>query len=144
MTTAPALDAVQRDALWFEPTSAGLAPLVEAIGDVRLVLIGLIGEATHGTHDEFYRAAVPRRRHQPVPAAPAGGAAREALRPARLERAIGVIYRPESERASQYFRARLLEHFDAVLHIDETSALEPLERWAHSEGDLPETYPSGM
>jgi Erythromycin esterase len=61
-----------------------------------------------------------------------------------LERAIGVIYRPESERVSHYFRARLPDQFDAVLHIDETSALEPLERWAHDEVDLPETYPSGI
>ena len=72
------------------------------------------------------------------------GATREALRHARLERAIGVIYRPESERLSHYFRARLPEQFDAVLHIDETSALEPLERWAHDEVDLPETYPTGI
>ena len=56
------------------------------------------------------------------------GPAREALRDARLERAIGVIYRPESERVSRCFRVRLPEQFDAVLHIDETSALEPLER----------------
>lgn len=72
------------------------------------------------------------------------GAAHDALRDNRLERAIGVIYRPESERASHYFRARLSEQFDAVLHIDQTSALEPLERWAYDEIDLPETYPSGM
>jgi erythromycin esterase-like protein len=72
------------------------------------------------------------------------GAAREALREPRLERAIGVIYRPESERVSHYFGARLSDQFDAVCHIDETSALEPLERWAHDEVDLPETYPSGI
>jgi erythromycin esterase-like protein len=72
------------------------------------------------------------------------GPAREVLMEPRLERAIGVIYRPESERLSHYFRARLPDQFDAVLHIDETSALEPLERWAHHEVDLPETYPSGI
>ena len=72
------------------------------------------------------------------------GPARDALMGARLERAIGVIYRPESERVSHYFTARLPDQFDAVLHIDETSALEPLERWAHDEVDLPETYPSGI
>jgi erythromycin esterase-like protein len=72
------------------------------------------------------------------------GPAREALRTQRLERAIGVIYRPESERVSHYFGARLSEQFDAVLHVDETSALEPLERWSRDEVDLPETYPSGM
>ena len=62
----------------------------------------------------------------------------------RLERAIGVIYRPETERGSHYFRARLGQQFDAVLHIDETTALVPLERWAIDEVDLPETYPTGI
>jgi erythromycin esterase-like protein len=60
----------------------------------------------------------------------------------RLERAIGVIYRPESERMSHYFHARLAEQFDAVIHIDETRALEPLERTSvWDQGELPETYP---
>jgi erythromycin esterase-like protein len=72
------------------------------------------------------------------------GSVREALRDERLERAIGVIYRPESERLSHYFQARMPEQFDAVLHIDQTTALEPLERWAHDEVDLPETYPTGI
>jgi erythromycin esterase-like protein len=72
---------------------------------------------------------------------------REAMLAPRLERAIGVIYRPETERSSHYFRAKLPEQFDAVLHIDETSALEPLETWSHDEAaaaDLPETYPTGV
>jgi erythromycin esterase-like protein len=72
------------------------------------------------------------------------GAAREVLSEPRLERAIGVIYRPESERVSHYFHARLAAQFDAVLHIDDTSALEPLERWARDDVDLPETFPSGI
>lgn len=72
------------------------------------------------------------------------GAVRDALLEERLERAIGVIYRPETERMSHYFRVRLPDQFDAVIHVDETSALEPLERWAHDEIDLPETYPSGL
>jgi erythromycin esterase-like protein len=72
------------------------------------------------------------------------GSVREALRDERLERAIGVIYRPESERLSHYFQARLPEQFDAVLHVDQTSALEPLERWAYDEVDMPETYPTGI
>jgi erythromycin esterase-like protein len=72
------------------------------------------------------------------------GPMREALLEERLERAIGVIYRPETERLSHYFEARLPEQFDAVLHIDRTTALEPLERWAHDEGDVPETYPTGI
>ncbi|HUQ91954.1 MAG TPA: erythromycin esterase family protein [Bryobacteraceae bacterium] len=52
------------------------------------------------------------------------------FRSERLERAIGVIYRPETERASHYFYARLADQFDAVLHFDETHAIEPL---SHAE-----------
>ena len=70
--------------------------------------------------------------------------ARTRLMPTRLERAIGVIYVPESERASHYFRARLPEQFDLMIHIDETRALNPLEKWALIESDVPETYPTGM
>ena len=62
----------------------------------------------------------------------------------RLERAIGVIYKPETERASHYFPARLPDQFDLVVHVDETRALEPLEKWARRETDLPETYPTGV
>jgi erythromycin esterase-like protein len=63
----------------------------------------------------------------------------------RLERAIGVIYRPETERLSHYFSARLPEQFDAVLHYDETRAVEPLERTAAWERDeVPETFPTGL
>jgi erythromycin esterase-like protein len=50
-----------------------------------------------------------------------------ALRGPRLQRAIGVIYRPETERVSHYFHARLPEQFDAMIHIDSTTALEALE-----------------
>ena len=62
-----------------------------------------------------------------------------------LERAIGVLYIPHSERHSHYFYARLSDQFDYVIHIDETSALEPLERSAGWEaGGMAETYPSGL
>jgi erythromycin esterase-like protein len=62
-----------------------------------------------------------------------------------LERAIGVIYLPETERWSHYFFARLAEQFDAVIHFDETRAVEPLERTSEWErGELPETYPSAL
>lgn len=71
--------------------------------------------------------------------------AANALRRARLERAIGVIYRPETERQSHYFRARVADQFDAVIHIDETRAVEPLARTARwEEGEVPETYPFAM
>jgi erythromycin esterase-like protein len=67
------------------------------------------------------------------------------LRGRRLERAIGVVYRPETERISHYFHARLADQFDAVIHIDETHALKPLERTSEWEaGELPETYPWGV
>jgi erythromycin esterase-like protein len=72
------------------------------------------------------------------------GETRQAVPREALERAIGVIYRPESERISHYFRARLPDQFDAVVHIDRTNALQPLEQWAFDEVDLPETYPSGL
>jgi erythromycin esterase-like protein len=63
----------------------------------------------------------------------------------RLERAIGVLYRPETERLSHYFSACLPEQFDAILHFDETRAVEPLERTSTWErGEVPETFPSGL
>ena len=68
-----------------------------------------------------------------------------ALRGPRLERAIGVIYLPRTERQSHYFDARLANQFDAVIHFDETRALEPLERYALWEtGEAPETFPTGV
>jgi erythromycin esterase-like protein len=69
---------------------------------------------------------------------------RRVLSTPRLERAIGVIYRPATERASHYFHAHLADQFDAVIHIDHTNALEPLEPWSIDEADLPETYPSAL
>jgi erythromycin esterase-like protein/predicted phosphoribosyltransferase len=63
----------------------------------------------------------------------------------RLERAIGVVYSPETERISHYFHARLAGQFDLVLHIDATNAVEPLEPTRDWEaGELPETYPWGV
>jgi erythromycin esterase-like protein len=71
-------------------------------------------------------------------------ASRQLLDP-KLERAIGVIYRPETERLSHYMYAQLSEQFDVVIHFDHTRAVEPLERTARWEhGDLPLTYPVGV
>jgi erythromycin esterase-like protein len=67
-----------------------------------------------------------------------------ALATPRLERAIGVIYHPDTERVSHYFVANLPGQFDAVLHYDHSRAVEPLERtpvWEKGEAELPETYP---
>jgi erythromycin esterase-like protein len=68
-----------------------------------------------------------------------------ALRAKRLERAIGVIYRPDTELISHYFDAHLSDQFDAVLHFDHTRAVEPLERTTEWEmGEVEETFPSGL
>ncbi len=63
----------------------------------------------------------------------------------RLERAIGVIYRPETERLSHYFSARIADQFDAIVHVDETTAVEPLPHAEEQqEPGVPETYPAGV
>jgi erythromycin esterase-like protein len=70
---------------------------------------------------------------------------RHLLMKPRLERAIGVIYRPDTERQSHYFHASLSSQFDAVLHFDHTSAVRPLEvtaAWTLPE--VPETFPTGV
>lgn len=63
----------------------------------------------------------------------------------RLERAIGVIYRPDTERLSHYFEASLPRQFDAVIHIDRTEALTPLDA-SPGQGRTPEpeAWPSGL
>lgn len=66
------------------------------------------------------------------------------LRTPLLERAIGVVYRPESELASHYQRARLSDQFDAVVHFDVTRAVEPLERTVRKTFEVEETFPSGL
>ncbi|HEV2787387.1 MAG TPA: erythromycin esterase family protein [Solirubrobacteraceae bacterium] len=69
----------------------------------------------------------------------------QTLEGSALQRAIGVVYRPETELVSHYLRARAAEQFDLVIHIDETRAVEPLERTSGWErGELPDTYPWGQ
>jgi erythromycin esterase-like protein len=67
----------------------------------------------------------------------------KALRHERLERAIGVVYRPQTERQSHWFHARLGDQFDAVIHLDRTSALDPLDppHVEELEEEVPETFP---
>ncbi|WP_224363853.1 erythromycin esterase family protein [Hyalangium versicolor] len=73
------------------------------------------------------------------------GEAASGLRERRLERAIGVVYAPRTERWSHYFLADLPAQFDAVVHCDETWALRPLDTDAgHEEEDAPDTYPFGV
>jgi len=63
----------------------------------------------------------------------------------RLGRAIGVIYLPATERQSHYYHVRPADQFDAMIHIENTQALEPLEvtsQWI--AGETPETFPTGL
>ena len=73
---------------------------------------------------------------------PARPEVREELIPARLERAIGVIYRPETERASHYFQASLPHQFDEYVWLDATTAVTPLG--ARQVAGVPDTYPFGL
>jgi erythromycin esterase-like protein len=119
-TTATGTVAAARD--WGDPAERK---------EVRKPLPGSYEEILHSVGiEQFY---LPLRH---------GGPAADALRNPRLERAIGVIYRPETERLSHYFEARLAEQFDAVLHFDDTMAVEPLDRTGGWESrDAPDTYP---
>jgi erythromycin esterase-like protein len=88
----------------------------------------------------FHEVGIPRFRLDLTAENPAV----RALGEPRLERAIGVVYLPETERRSHYFAACLPRQFDAVLHFDQTRAVEPLdasESWRRDEAA--ETYPSG-
>jgi erythromycin esterase-like protein len=101
---------------------------------VRRALNGSLEELFHETgRPEFLVSAM------------IANAAAEPLDVVRLGRAIGVIYQPATERQSHYYHVRPGEQFDAIIHIDQTRALEPLEptsSWA--AGENPETYPTGL
>lgn len=76
---------------------------------------------------------------------PLGGGVAEALAAPLLQRAIGVVYRPENELASHYFSASLSAQFDAVFHLDETTAVEPFDITEHwTQHEAPDTYPFGL
>lgn len=62
------------------------------------------------------------------------------------ERSIGVIYNPMTERQSNYYSASLVKQFDAIIHFDQTIAVQPLDRSSggEKEGELPETFQSGL
>jgi len=77
----------------------------------------------------------------PLREADAGGVREELLSP-RLERAIGVVYRPETEILSHYFQAALPAQFDEYVWFDETKAVHPLE--STKGPGVPETYPFGL
>jgi erythromycin esterase-like protein len=100
----------------------------------------VVRPAPAGSYEElFHRSGVPRF------TLPLRAPSLQVLRDPRLERAIGVIYKPETERASHWFHASLPAQFDAVIHLDRTTALEPLERTSLWDvGEAPETYPTGL
>jgi erythromycin esterase-like protein len=122
--------------------------LLDQVGDASVVLLG---EASHSTHECYRERAritrwlIEERREPRFVLDLVSSDAAQALVEPHLERAIGVIYRHETERQSHYFLAHIPGQFDVVVHIDETRAVEPLERTAGWEaGEAPETYPSGF
>jgi erythromycin esterase-like protein len=66
------------------------------------------------------------------------------LREPLLERAIGVVYRARTERQSHWFEARVAHQFDALVHVDRTRAVEPLEQAQIWTAEPPETFPSAL
>jgi protein-L-isoaspartate(D-aspartate) O-methyltransferase len=76
--------------------------------------------------------------------APRRAAVRDELEAARLERAIGVVYRPQTELASHYFQAVLPQQFDELVWFDETDAVAPLPAPVRRAAELPDTYPFGL
>jgi erythromycin esterase-like protein len=99
-----------------------------------------VRQAMAGSYEEYFHESGPGAFYLPV-----DRTSPDPLHGPLLERAIGVVYRPDAERVSHYFQARLAEQFDAVIHLDRTSALEPLERTAAWDRMEPaETFPSGL
>jgi erythromycin esterase-like protein len=110
--------------------------------ETKRVRPGLDGSWERLFHDIAVASNAPRFLLRPRDAS---GEVLEALRRPRLQRAIGVIYRPQTERLSHYFDARLGDQFDAMIHLDETRALAPLDRRPIPEAAaLEETYPTGF
>jgi erythromycin esterase-like protein len=94
----------------------------------------------HAFHRTGYARSLTDWRH-------AGGVDRkrdlvDALREPRLERAIGVVYRPQTEFLSHYFEAVLADQFDAYVWFEETKPVAPLP--SQPRKGAPETYPFGL
>ena len=97
--------------------------------------------ALPGSYEALLHEALPR--NYLLALTPGTDVAR-ALEERRLERAIGVLYLPATERQSHYFFASLPRQFDAVIHCDSTEALTPLEILGRPGPEVPETYPEGI
>jgi protein-L-isoaspartate(D-aspartate) O-methyltransferase len=76
--------------------------------------------------------------------APRRAALRDELLPTRLQRAIGVVYRPDTELQSHYFDASLPRQFDELIWIDETQAVTAYPVARVRPPQMPETYPFGL
>ena len=97
--------------------------------------------ALDGSYENVFHEAAASRFFLPL----GDEAIRAALMKPHLERAIGVIYKPETERGSHYFYAALPAQFDGVIHFDHTTGLRPLEVTAEWSGpEVPETFPTGV
>lgn len=102
----------------------------------------VVRPALNGSVEELFHEA---DRPEFVISAMIDRAAEDPLSTVRLGRAIGVIYLPATERQCHYYHVRPADQYDAIIHIDRTRALEPLEvtsEWV--AGETPETYPSGL
>jgi erythromycin esterase-like protein len=160
------------DARYTDMTRRGELNLGQLARERHGAAVRLIGFSTHtGTVTAAHDWDEPGRRKRVVPSLPDSyerlfhEAAREHAAPRfllrlmtdsdvsrvltepRLQRAIGVIYRPETERMSHYYDVELPQQFDALIHLDETSAvraLEPGEQWEQGVEETPETFPFGV
>jgi erythromycin esterase-like protein len=149
------VDKIQRATRPLTGAAGDYDALLEPIGDARFVLIG---EASHGTH-EFYRDRARITQRLIVEKGFAAVAVEadwpDAYRVNRYVRATAEDTESVQALAGferfptwmwrHYFQARLADQFDAVIHFDDTRAVEPLERTAKWEtGEVWETFPSGM
>ena len=103
--------------------------------ELKMVLASRLDSIERVLHDSGLARFVLPLRHASLPL-------RQALAPERLQRAIGVIYRPETERWSHYSHAILPKQFDAYVWFDETEAVTPLP--GEQRPGEEETYPFGL
>ena len=101
-----------------------------------------IRPALSASYENLFHASGVPRFVLPLREGPGSSAMIEGLSIPRLERAIGVIYRPDTERQSHYFDAVLARQFDEYIWFDETSAVTPLP--AKAREALADTYPFGV
>jgi len=99
-------------------------------------------ESAEGSYERLFHDAWVANFMLPLRQPPAQRSMLEGLTPSRLQRAVGVIYRPHTERQSHYFQAVLPAQFDEVIWIDRTNAVTPLR--SESIVGVPQTYPFSL